>query len=118
MENDSRERKIQVFQEKIEAMGCTPNQQQNRHRKLNFHQIVFVVVCAINITFLCFYMVLEANSIETYMDAIFSMTTLIAITISFISIVCKNDEIFISIDNCEKELNESKLRIFEIIFVF
>lgn len=105
MQSSSEEMKIfQEIQQNLAVMGITPNQQQSDHLKLNFRQIVFVVVCAINVTLLSSYAFLVANGIEEYMDVIFSLIVLVTITIAFISIIFMSDKGFDVIRLLEKEL--------------
>lgn len=94
---------VQTVKKIMAVMGLSPN-----HRGFNSRQIIFVIVCAVNVILLVFYIFLVANTIDEYIDAMFSFTVLVGITIAFISLTFKNDEIFTVIKFCEKELTESK----------
>lgn len=99
---------FQRIQRILATMGFTANQQQSNHGKSNFRQMAFVAVCAVNAILLVFYISLEANTIDEYMDAIFSLTVVVGIMMAFISLIFKNDDIFTNIEFCEKTLTESK----------
>lgn len=99
---------FRTIQKVLAMMGFTPNQQQSNHCKLNSRQIIFVVVCAINVTFLSSYIVRVANSIDEYMDAIFSLIILVTVAIAFISIIFKNDKLFNYIEFITNLLTDSK----------
>lgn len=105
---------FQCIQQILAAMGFAPNQQQNNRLNLNYRQIIFVIVCGMNVTFLSSYIFLEANDIEEYMDAIFSLIIMVTIAIAFISIIFKNDQLFNYIECVTKELTDRKCTHLEI----
>lgn len=100
-------RKLKIFQtiqKKLAAMGFSPNQQLSGIWYLSFNQII----CSIDAITIGAYIFCNANVIEDYTFVIFSFISVVGITISFISIVIKNDEIYITIKLCEKVLTGSK----------
>lgn len=102
--------KLKVFQQIqriLAVMGFAPNQQQNG-RNLNYRQMIFVIVCVLNVTFLTSYIFLEATDIEEYMDAIFSLIVMVTIAVAFTSIIFKNDQLFNYIECLAKELTDRK----------
>lgn len=90
------------------VLGFIPNQQQNNRWALNGRQKVslvwHIIGAAANIAFI----LVEANSIEEFMYAIFVAIISSGCVIGFICIIYKNDEIFYVIEDCEKELTTSK----------
>lgn len=98
---------FQTVQKNMAAMGFFPNQQQNGRRKLTFGQILSVFLYSINVISFCIYISCVANTIEEYIDSIFSSTVIVGIEIAFISIIFKNDKLFRTIENAEKEANDS-----------
>lgn len=96
---------FQTIQKTLSAMGFAPNQQKNNHRKANITQIVDVIFCSNDVILIGLYILREANSIETYMDSIFTFTAVVGITISYMHIVFKNDKVFDTIEFCENQLN-------------
>lgn len=110
---------FQTVQKILASMGFTPNQQrENVHREFNFRQNIFVVILAINAILLVFYIFLVANALDEYMDAIFSLTVVIGTEMAFISLICKNDDIFINIEFLEKQITESKCKFMTLYSVF
>lgn len=99
---------FQEVQKNLAELGCTPNQRYNNRWQLNFHQIFGVVKCSADSINFAVYVFTQAERIEEYMDSIFSLTDVVGITISYISIIIKNDNLFKMIETAEKEVNFSK----------
>lgn len=99
---------FQCIQQILAVIGFAPNQQQNNQLNLNYRQIIFVVVCVMNVTFLSSYIFLEADDVEEYMDAIFSLIVMVTIAIAFTSIIFKNDQLFNYIECVTRELTKRR----------
>lgn len=105
VEISSKEMKIfQRIEQNLAVLGLAPYQQQSDHLKLNFRQIIFFVVCAINVTLMSSYAFLVANGIGEYMDVIFSLIVVVCISFGFISSIYMNDKSHATIKLLEKEL--------------
>lgn len=100
---------FQTVQKKLAALGLVPNQQRTNNWQMSSGQIASVVICSVDVIKLCVYIFCEASSIEEYMDLIFSLTFVVGTTITYTSIILKNDKVFITIELCAKELNDSEL---------
>lgn len=99
---------FKALRKKLVTVGFTPNQQQNYHSNWNLRQIIFVAVCVVNIIVVSVQIFLVANAIDEYIDAIVSLTCVVGITIAYISLIFKSDEILKTIGICTKEVNDSK----------
>lgn len=100
---------FQTVQNNMAAMGFASIQQQNNHhRQMSFGPIIDVILCSIDAISVGVYIFREANGIEEYMVTIFTFTVLVAIAISFVSIIFKNDKIFNAIEFCANEINDRK----------
>lgn len=111
--NNSKEKsKIKIYEkikENMAAMGFTPNQQtQNSDWKLSRFQIIVITILSIDVGTLCVFLFYEASGIEEYMDAIFELTTEVGMFSSFISLIFKNDDIFVILETTTNELTESE----------
>lgn len=95
---------FQRIEQNLAVLGLAPYQQQSDHLKLNFRQIIFFVVCAINVTLMSSYASLVANGIGEYMDVIFSLIVVVCISFGFISSIYMNDKSHATIKLLEKEL--------------
>lgn len=98
---------FQTIRKNMAAMGFTPNQQQNSHRKFSFRQTVCTVKYSIDILLIGVYVFCEADRTDEYMESIFAFTAGIAITIAFISIIWKNDQLFNLLELSSQELTIS-----------
>lgn len=96
------------IQQNLAVIGLIPNQPPNERSSLNFRQIAFVVLCVVNVTFLSAYIFTVANGIELYMDAIFSLVTVLTTAVAFVSIIFKNGKCYEIIKHLEQELDLSK----------
>ena len=105
---------VETIRKKLAEMGFIPNQQQN----ISSGQIISVVLSSIQCILLGIGIFYSANTIEEYMNLIFSLTVTFAIEITFISIIVKNDKLFDSIEFFEKELNESEYNVKIILHFF
>lgn len=70
-------------------------------------QIIDILFCIVDAVFVGLYIVFEASGIEVFMESIFSLTVEVGITIAYISIIFKNDELFITVECFENELYNS-----------
>lgn len=59
----------------------------------------------------CLYLVFDADTDEEYMDSMFMTTVGIFIYVCFLSVVLKTEMIFITIDEIQQFVNESKFNI-------
>lgn len=100
---------FQTVQKNLAALGLAPNRQQNNNWHLTAGQIGSVVICSVDVIKLGVYIFCEASSIEEYMDLIFSLTFVAGVTLTYTSMIFKNDKVFITIELCAKELNDSEL---------
>lgn len=85
---------FQSLQKNIGTMGLTPCQQQNSHPQWNPRQIFCSVKYLIDTMAMAAYILIEADSIEEYMESIFSLTAVVGIEVAYISFIFKNDKLF------------------------
>lgn len=99
---------FQAVQKNLGVLGFAPNQHQNNHwRQLNLRQICGVVKCSVDSISTAVYVFTQAERTEEYMDSVFSLTVDVGITVSYISIIFKNDSLFKMIESAEEEANLS-----------
>lgn len=54
------------------------------------------------------YVMFEAQDIEEYMEAIFSLTAVLGLEVAYINLIFKNDQLFNVFELVSKELTTSK----------
>lgn len=99
---------FQVVQKNLAVLGFIPNQRQHNHWHWNWRAIFGVVKCTADTITIGVYVFTRAESIEEYMDSVFVLTVLISITMSYISIIFRNDILFKMIETGENEANFSE----------
>lgn len=99
---------FQTIQSKIGVMGLIPSEQPNNGPQWNPRQIFCTVIYIADTLAMGLYVILEAEEIEEYMEASFSLTSVAAIEIAYISFIYKNDQLFNFFDIVSKEMTLSK----------
>lgn len=121
MSHNSKEIKLEIcqfIQKNLAAMGFTRNQQKSNNGQWSFGQIVGIVKYSIDIISLGAYVLFEADSIDEYILSIFVLILTIMITITFVSIIYKNDKLFEIIEQCANVLTISKSFVFGFFIIF
>lgn len=98
---------LQTVQKNFVSMGFAPNQQQNKHWQASSGQIIDISFCTVDAILVALYIFYDANDIEQYMESIFSLIVVVAITIAYSSIIFENDKVFSTIKLCEDEMVDS-----------
>lgn len=96
---------FQTTQKHFSAMGFVPNLQQSNIWQ--FHA-VNILICCIDAVLLGIHILREANAIEDYIESTFTLSILVGLTVVYMSIILENNKIFIFIELCAKELNDSE----------
>lgn len=99
---------FQTVQRNLAVLGFTPNQRQSNRWQLDWREIFGVAKCSADTVTIAAYVFTQAESIEEYMDSIFALIVLVSITISYISVIVRNDTLFRMIETAEDEVNLSK----------
>lgn len=109
MESNSKEIKMKIFQtvrKQLIHMGFYPKQQENSGRLFgakHTREIIRCVMCTGAVGIFPFY---GAESKEESMYSIFALSAAVGISVSRISLMVENDQIFNTIDMGEKVLND------------
>lgn len=117
----SKEKELKVCQlikRNLAAMGFTPNYQKNNSGQWSFGQIFGVAKYCIDIISIGAYVFFEASTPDEYMLSIFELNASVSIMVCFVSIACKNDQVFEIISQCAKELTISKFKSFQNYFFY
>lgn len=99
---------FQTIYKNFAAMGFNPNQQKNNHFQFHPRQIFYIIHYSINIILCGVFLFCEEHNTEEYMESIYGLTAVTGITIAFISIILKNDELFINMELAAEEGNFSR----------
>lgn len=99
---------FQIIQKNFALMEFVPNQQQKNSRTFSRAQIIKIFWCTLSSSLIAVHFFHVTNSMEECMYSLFALTNAIAFTLSYASVVYKNDKIFNIIDAEEKMLNDSE----------
>lgn len=83
----------QKVQNKIVLMGLFSKHQAINSSRWNCRQIIYICINAVYASAIIAFIVFEANNIDEYMGAIYSLTSIVGIEVSYISLIFKNDKI-------------------------
>lgn len=104
--NFKREMKMKLFetiQENMATMGFTPNQQQNHQRQFNSGQFCYIFKYSMDLISITVYIFREAESVDEYIESVFSLTVVGGVLIAFICIFLKNDKLFSLFESIAEE---------------
>lgn len=99
---------FQILYKNLAAIGFTPNQQQNDRLQLNLRQIFTIFKYFTDVIVVGVYVFSKAERSEEYIVPIFSLTVIAGITVSFLSIILKNEKLFRLIKIAADETTFSK----------
>lgn len=86
------------------AMGFASNQQQSTHRLFSSRQTACTAKYFIDIFMIGVYVFCEADRTDEFMESFFALAAGTAITITFISLSFKNDQLFNNIEFTAQEI--------------
>lgn len=99
---------FETVQRYMAAMGFFPNQQQNKRSQFNNVQISGILLYVIDAILYGAYIICVADTVEEYVNSIFTLTVALGFAIAYISLIFKNDKLFDIIDGVADELMERK----------
>lgn len=103
--------KMQLFQttrKHLAALGFIPKHSCHRHHHFNKQHFRNILIAILTIASEYVYIFREAGSIDRYMHSCFMATVIIAINISYVTLIFKTTEIYDFIGNFEKLTNQSE----------
>lgn len=99
---------FQTIQEKIAMMGLIRKQHPNNRPQWNPRQLFCTAFYVGDTMTMGAYVMFEAQDIEEYMEAIFSLTAVLGLEVAYINLIFKNDQLFNVFELVSKELTTSK----------
>lgn len=96
------------IQKNISALGLVPNPQPNNQPLWNSRQILCTAIHIADTIGMTSYIVFEAEEIDEYMEAIYSLTAVISMEVAYFGFVYKNDKLFNFFEIFSKEITTSK----------
>lgn len=102
---------LQTVQKNLALLLFVSSQQQSNNKTFTIHQKIGISLTTFGTCLIGVYFVHVANSKEEYMNSFFMLTIGIAMALSHVSMIVKNDEIFSTINiSIEEAVNESEFK--------
>lgn len=97
-----------TIRKEIALLGFIPNLHDYPHYPFTKRHLGAHLICSLNIASVCIFAIHVADSPKEYMDSLYMITGIVAISVSYATFTFKMTKLFAILSNIEKGIEERK----------